>query len=90
MFNNKRRRLIVEESDVTTVLTLINRHHGFFSNTEKTAGNCGWKNEPTKWYVCFYASNREWGRIAGELNTLGSINVHVAPGGTTDLYFIRN
>lgn len=89
MFNNKRRILIVEESDVTTVLTVINRHQGFFSNNDKLAENCGWKNEPSKWYVRFYASDREWGRIAGDLSKLGNINVNVTPGGATELYFTR-
>lgn len=90
MFNQKRRYLIVDEKDVTTVLTVINRHQGFFSNNDKLAENCGWANEPTKWYVRFYASDREWGRIAGELSKLGKIYVNVTPGGATDLYFARN
>ena len=90
MFNQKRRYLIVEEKDVTTVLTVINRHQGFFSNNDKNTGNCGWANEPTKWYVRFYASDRKWGRIAGELSKLGKIYVNVSPGGTTELYFTKD
>lgn len=90
MFNNKRRYLIVEEADVTTVLTVINRHQGIFSNNNKLTGNCGWKNEPTKWYVRFYASDKQWGKIAGELSTLGNITVKVTPSGTTELYYKRN
>lgn len=90
MFNNKKRALIVEEMDVTTVLTAINRYQGFFSNNDKLTGNCGWKDEPTKWYVRFYASNKQWGKIAGELSKLGKLYVNVTPGGTTDLYFMRN
>lgn len=89
MFNQKRRYLIVEESDVTTVLTVINRHQGFFSKSEKNTGNCGWKDDPSKWYVRFYASDKEWGRIAGELSSLGRINVHVSPSGTTELYYTK-
>lgn len=87
MLNSKRRYLIVEESDVTTVLSVINNHQGFFSNSDKKTGNCGWKDKPTKWYVKFNASDRQWGRIAGELSRLGRINVNVTPGGTTELYF---
>lgn len=90
MFNNKRHYLIVEEADVTTVLTAINRHQGFFSNNDKLTANCGWKNEPTKWYVRFYASDKQWGKIAMELSMLGKIYVNVSPGGTTELYFMRN
>ena len=90
MFCNKRRCLIVEEVDVTTVLTAISKHQKFFSNKEKTTENCGWKNAPSKWYVKFYASDREWGRIAGELSEIGKIQVKVTSTGTTDLYFTRS
>jgi hypothetical protein len=90
MFNQKRRYLIVEESDVTSVLTVINRHHGFFSKTDKNAGNCGWDKDLSKWYVSFYASNREWGRIVGELGKLGRIYVNTTPIGTTEMYYIKD
>ena len=90
MFNQKRRYLIVEERDVTTVLMAINNTRGIFSNNDEVTGNCGWKDEPSKWYVRFYASDKQWGRIAGELSKIGTINVHVAPGGATELYFARN
>ena len=90
MFNQKRRYLIVEEKDVTTVLSVINHHQGLFSNHDKNTGNCGWANEPTKWYVKFFASDRQWGKIAGELCNFGSIMVNVTPGGTTELYYKRN
>jgi hypothetical protein len=89
MFNQKRRYLIVEEADVTTVLMTVNQNQGFFSKSDMATGNCGWKEEPTKWFVRFYASDKVWGKIARELTKIGDINVHVAPGGATDLYFKR-
>lgn len=89
MFFHKSRELIVEEKDVTTVLTAINNHQGFFSNTNKHVGNCGWNDDATKWYVTFYASAREWGRTMGDLSKIGEINVKVRPGGKTDLYFTK-
>lgn len=90
MFNQRKQYLIVEEQDVTTVLSVINRHQGLFSNNSKNTGNCGWKDEPTKWYVRFYASDRQWGRIAGELSKIGKIYVNVTPGGTTELYYMKD
>ena len=90
MFNQKRRYLVVEEKDVTTVLTTINRNQGFFSNHDKNTGNCGWANDPTKWYIRFFASDRQWGKIAGELCETGNITVSVSPGGTTELCYMRN
>ena len=89
MFGEKRRYLYVNEADVTTVLSVINKHQGFFSNNNKTTGNCGWKDEPTKWYVNFYATDKQWGRIASELSRLGKIYVNVTPAGATELYYVR-
>lgn len=89
MFYQKRRTLVVEEKDVTTVLTAINQHQGFFSNDSKIVRNCGWENEPEKWVVKFNASEREWGRMAEDLHKLGEITVKVKPSGTTDLYFTK-
>lgn len=87
---NNRRYLIVEEADVTTVLTAVNRHQSFFGRNDNLTGNCGWKNEATKWYVRFYATDKQWGKIAGELSKLGNITVFVTPSGATELYYKRN
>jgi hypothetical protein len=89
MFNQKKRDLIVEEQDVTTVLSVINNHQGLFGNNSKNTGNCRWKDQPTKWYVRFYTSDKRWKRIVGELSTLGRIYVNVTPGGTTEMYFVK-
>lgn len=90
MFNHKRHELIVEENDVTTVIKAINEHHGFFSNTFKRVGTCGWADQPTKWYIEFYASAREFRRTMKNLGELGTIGVKVGPRGTADLYFTKN
>lgn len=89
MFYQETRKLIVEESDVTTVLATINRHQGFFSDVNKRVGECGWADEPTKWYVQFYASTKEWRRITKDLSELGEIIMKLAPGGATDMYYVR-
>ena len=86
----KRRYLVVEERDVTFVLTAINHHQGFFSNDNKIVKNCGWENDPSKWIIKFNASEREWGLMTTDLCKVGAITVIVKPSGTTDLYFVRN
>ena len=86
---NKRRHIVVEEKDVTTVLTAINTHQTFLNNTNKNVGNCGWADEPEKWFITFYASDRKWGKIAADLSSIGEITVKVSPRGATDLYFMR-
>lgn len=85
----RRRNLVVEENEVTTVLSVINRHQGFFSNDSKIVKNCGWAKDPSKWVIQFYATEREWGLMTTDLSKLGEITVKVKPGGTTDLYFTR-
>lgn len=89
MFYQKRRNLIVEENDVTTVLVAINAHQGFFSNDNKIVKNCGWEDDPTKWVIKFNASDKEWGLMATDLSDIGELTVKVKPSGTTDLYFIK-
>lgn len=89
MLNNKKRELIVEEKDVTTVLEAINRHQGLFSNNNKTTGNFGLASAPTRWFVRFYASDRQWGRIAEELSKTGRFEVTVSKGGTAELYYVK-
>ena len=90
MFYQKRRILIVEENDVTLVLSVVNSHQGFFSNDNKIVRNCGWDTDPTKWVIKFNASEREWGLMAEDLSKLGEIAVKVKPSGMTDLHFAKN
>lgn len=89
MFMQKTHRLYVEEIDVTTVLGIINRHQSMFGNNHKLVGDCGWSDDPTKWFITFYTSDKKWGRIAADMSEIGQLNVKVTPGGTTELYFTR-
>ena len=90
MFGAKKREIIVDEKDVTAVLAAINNNQGLFSNDNKTTGNCGLADDPTKWYVRFYASDRQWGRIAEELSKTGKINVTVTRRGAAELYYTKD
>ena len=87
MFYQKSRELFIKECDVTTVLAVINRHQGYFSNDNKRVGCCGWADEPDMWYVRFYATDKKWGRMAAELSEIGEIAMKVSPAGITELYF---
>lgn len=89
MFMQKTRKLFVEEVDVTTVLEVINRYQSMFGNNYKLVGKCGWAEEPTKWFITFYITDRKWGSMAADLSEIGKITVKVTPGGATELYFMR-
>ena len=83
------REFIVEEKDVTTVLTAINQHTKF---QQVSVGNCGWGDgEESKWYVIFDASNKQYGSIVADLSELGDFRLNVRPSKKqTDVYFERN
>lgn len=82
------REFIVEEKDVTTVLTTINQHTKF---QHLLVGNCGWgEGEESKWYVVFDASNKQYGKIVADLSELGEFRLNVRPSkNRTDVYFER-
>lgn len=83
----KEREFVVEEKNVMNVLKVINNHLGYL---EGQVGNCGWAEEPTKWFVVFYATNKRYGNILEELNKMGTFKLTVRPGGKTDIYFEEN
>jgi hypothetical protein len=90
MFYQKKRKLVMEETNVTSVLTVINRHQGFFSNDNKIVRNYMLPKDPSKWVIKFNASDKEWSLMTADLSKIGEIIVKVTPGGTTDLYFIKS
>jgi hypothetical protein len=62
----KRRRLVVEECDVTKILTVINKQ--YFASANVGVGNCGWA-ETTRWFIHFDASKRQYERIKALLTS---------------------
>lgn len=78
MFNwgVRRRNFIVNEADVTTVIKVINEHR---KNYEVQTNNCGWADEPDKWFVAFEACDEEYGHIVEDLNNLGTFSLNVSP-----------
>lgn len=65
-FAKKRRHLIVEEEDVMVTLKVFDEANhknkvSYLMNME--IGNCGWLDEPTKWYIFFDATNKKWKSI---------------------------
>lgn len=83
----RRREFIVDEQDVTTVITVINRYRKY---ADMRVGNCGWLEEPNKWFIMFDACNEDYGHIVDELNKLGTFRLNVSPSFTVvELYFER-
>lgn len=86
-WNVRSREFIVDEKDVTTVVTIINKHRRSY---EVKTNNCGWAEEPSKWFVMFDAGDEEYGHIVDELNKLGTFRLDVSPSFTVvSLYFER-
>lgn len=83
-FIRKRREFIVEENDITTILSVVNRETGI---TNYNIGNCGWKDEPTKWFVVFYTSEKSYRKVMKILTKIGKFTVNTRPAGMIDLCF---
>lgn len=78
LFNNHR-SIIVDEENVTKVLTVVNAQLSI--GTALMVKNCAWADEPNKWFVAFDASNSRWTKIVDQLKTIGKVTVK------KDLYF---
>ena len=80
----REREVYADEKDVITILNVINKHLGWFSGE---IGNCGWKNNPERWFISFRVSNRQFGKIIIDLKKLGKFDLDVRPGGQIDLCY---
>jgi hypothetical protein len=58
----------MEEADVLETLSTINSKYKMYINQQLAVGNCGWAKDPTKWFIHFDASDKQWGSIVTELN----------------------
>lgn len=83
----KFRELIIEENDLMDVLRVVNLNFGYLDGS---VGNCGWRDEPTKWFITFYANNKKYGRLMNDLNKLGYFKLTVNEQGKTYVDFERN
>lgn len=81
---------IVDEKDVTTVLTTLNRNR---HNCQYRIGNCGWggpDEQKKKWFIYFNSTNKCYGRIVRDLQKIGKLDVMVLPAGIVELYFTKD
>lgn len=69
----KRHRLIVEENDMTELLTIFNSHTSNVVKQKQVIGNCGWKDYKTKWFMFISVSNANWNDIEDELVSKGFV-----------------
>ena len=67
----KKRVLIVNEQDIMGLLRVFDKVNDDFRNDvlmNMDIGNCGWADEPNKWFVMFSATDRKWRRIITEIH----------------------
>lgn len=67
-FTFKRFHLIMEEGDVISVLKNIQHHHKTIP--DMAVGNCGWADDPSKWFVHFSTSEFKWNLIRKDLKVV--------------------
>lgn len=87
MFETKKRRMFVmNEKDVTTALVMIN---GRLHCDSMRVDDCGWADDPDKWFVIFDAKEKTYGKIIKDLQKIGKVGVEVGPDGQVYLRFER-
>ena len=84
MFFIKKRKFIVEEKDIATILSVVNREARV---THYRIGNCGWANNPNKWFVSFYTTDKRYGKVMKFLTKDGNFTAQTIPDGQVDLWF---
>lgn len=86
-FNRKTYTFIMDETEVTTVLKILNRN---CRDSAFRVNSCSWVNDSDNWFILFHATEKEYGNIMRELMKLGSVTIEVRPGGKVDLVFRRD
>lgn len=72
----KRCHLVLEEQDVINTLKMINKHHRIVP--DMAVGNCGWADDPNKWFIHFTTTRAKWNVIRNELKVVrvfGNIDI---------------
>lgn len=77
---------IMREKDVTTVLSVINKHD---LHALDGVGNCGWADEPDMWYIAFCTTEGKYRKIVKDLKAIGEFKADVGPRGQIDLMFVK-
>lgn len=69
-FMRKKRKLVFDKDDTMTVLEVldsIRSKYRFSVLMSMEIGTCGWTKDPSKWYIMFSCSDKNWRSIIGGL-----------------------
>lgn len=79
MFNlfTEYRNLVMDEKDVITILSIVNKHLPIRVNYR--ISNCRWADEPKKWFIDFCATDLRYGRIIKDINKIGKVYLVESP-----------
>ena len=69
----RRRTIIMEEKDVSKVLSIVNKYVKITFDQGIVINNCGWEDDPTKWFMLLYSTNGQWNSISEELRHIESV-----------------
>lgn len=67
-FITKRYHIVLDEVDVMNALKVIDRCHR--SVPEIRVGNCGWAEDPNKWFIHFTTTVSKWETIRKDLKVV--------------------
>ncbi len=72
-FVKRRHHLILDESSIVTMLKVLDetkRESKFRILMDMEIGNCGWMDEPEKWFMFFEVTNKQWKTVITKLSAI--------------------
>lgn len=73
MLLKRRHEIVLDEKDVTRAIQAIGKSIGI--RNEVAIGNCCWANEPSKWFIHFTLSNKDWKSAVLKLQEIESVKI---------------
>ena len=68
----KKRKIIVDETDVTKVLFVINSYLDVTYDQGIIVDWCAWDDRPDKWFILLWTNNKDWASIVEDIKHIKS------------------
>lgn len=68
----KKRTIIVDETDVTKVLFVVNSHLDITYDQGIIVDWCAWDDRPDKWFILLWTNNKDWASIVEDIKHIKS------------------
>ena len=69
----KRRTIIMDEEDVTKVLSVVNDHVDITYDQGIIVDECEWPDNSNKWFILTWTNNKQWELILNKIKDIKSV-----------------